>query len=343
MLYQEYMRKIEEKVSEKFESASFLKKKIINWALGIGRIAAENRKKGEQPPMCYSLANRLVFSKVKNEMGFNETKYFSFGAAPMKESTLNFFKSLDILIGNSYGMSESTGPQFVNVFRRDHLLTCGKNLGGTEGIIFNPDSEGKGEICFRGRNRFMGYWKNEKATMETIDDNGYIHSGDQGKFNQQGSLIITGRIKELIVTAGGENIAPVPLEEYIKDNCKIISNCIVIGDFRKYLTVLITLKVELNGSLNSEALTYLLNVDKTLKTFEDCAKSKKIQEMIQHSIDIVNKASTSRAHQIRKWTLLKSDFSVDTGEFTPTLKLKRKVVEEKYKKEIELMYSDSKF
>ena len=290
------------------------------------------------------MADRLLFKKIRKELGWSESKSFMFGAAPMKASTIDFFKSINIPLINVFGMSETTGPQFTNFGNKNiDLLTCGRTLGGTEGIIFNPDSNGEGEIIFRGRNRFMGYSKNEKATLETIDENGYCHSGDQGIIDKKGQLRITGRIKELIVTAGGENVAPYPIEIAIKDLCKIISNAVVIGDNMRYLTVLITLKSEPSGLLTEEALLYLTEIAKNLKTVEECSKDKRIIQFIQSCIDKVNSKSVSRAQQVRKWTLLLKDFSIDNGEYTPTLKLKRKFVSQKYSKEIEVMYSDPKF
>ena len=299
---------------------------------------------GKQPPFFFQMADRLLFSKIRKELGFSESKVFSFGAAPMKASTIDFFKSLNIPLINMYGMSETTAPQFVNFGNRDiDLLSCGVPLNGTEGIIFNPDTSGEGEIIFRGRNRFMGYSKNEKATLEAIDENGYCHSGDQGMINKKGKLIITGRIKELIVTAGGENVAPIPIEEVLKDKCKIIANVVLIGDQRRYLSALITIKSDLNGVLTPEALTYLVDIAKNVKTVEDCMKEKKITEFIQATIEHANKIAVSRAQQIRKWIILKNDFTIDSGEFTPTMKLKRKFVGQKYAAEIDSMYSDPKF
>lgn len=290
------------------------------------------------------MADKLLFSKIRKELGLSESKIFSFGAAPMKASTINFFRSLNIPLHNVYGMSETTAPQFVNIGDSDiDLFTVGRVLKGTEGVIYNPDSNGEGEIIFRGRNRFMGYSKNEKATLETIDENGFCHSGDQGIINKRGELLITGRIKELIVTAGGENVAPYPIEVMIKDICKIVSNVVVIGDHRKYLSALITLKCDPNGNILPEAQSFFNEINKNLKNVDDCLKDKSVMENISKSIEEVNSKAVSRAQQIRKWIVLMNDFSIDTGEFTPTMKLKRKFVSQKYSKEIESMYADPKF
>lgn len=317
---------------------------LVGWAQGIGTKTVDRKFQGRQPPMMFNMANRLLFSKIRKELGLSECRLFSFGAAPMKASTIDFFKSLNIVLHNGYGMSETTAPTFAN--QGDgylDLYTAGKQLNGCDSLIYKPDSNGEGEIIFRGRNRFMGYMKNEQATMETIDEFGYCHSGDQGIIRKNGDLVITGRIKELIVTAGGENVAPYPMEIMVKDVCKIVSNAVIIGDQRKYLSLLITLKVDPSGKILQDAETYFAEINKNLKTIDDILKDPKVMEHIKVCIDQVNSKAVSRAQLIRKWTVLRNDFSIDSGEFTPTMKLKRKVVSQKYANEIEAMYADPKF
>ncbi len=126
------------------------------------------------------------------------------------------------------------------------MKSCGHSIPGTEIRIFNPDKDGNGEICYRGRHVFKGYYKNESATRETLDAEGYLHSGDVGKLDSKGNLSITGRIKELLITAGGENVAPVLIEEEIKKELPFISNAMVVGDNRKFLATLLTLKYDLD-------------------------------------------------------------------------------------------------
>ena len=155
-------------------------------------------------------------------------------------------------------MSESSGPETISSFKTfekvddDCLKSCGSALNGTEILIFNPDNTGEGEICYRGRNRFLGYFKNEQETRLTIDKQGFLHSGDLGRLDKTGNLSITGRIKELIVTAGGENVAPIIIENIIKLELPIISNSMVIGDMKKYLSVILALKHDLgkDGSIS---------------------------------------------------------------------------------------------
>jgi len=310
----------------------------------IGTKSVDSKFKGESPPWFYSLANFLVFRKVKSGMGLGESETFSFGAAPMKKSTLSFFKSLSIPLYNSYGMSESTGPQFMNLAERNvDLKSVGSAIKGTDYKIFNPDKDGQGEICFRGRNRFMGYYKNEEATIESIDEEGFIHSGDQGYINEKGFLFITGRFKEILKTAGGEMVAPVPIEESIHAASDIFNIPVVIGDDRKYLSALFTLKAEPNGDLTKEVLNTFKEVNPDVKTVIQAMNDPKIKSYIQALVDKINEKAVSRAQLIRRWTIIPHEFTVDGGEITPTLKLKRKFITQKYAKEIEMMYMEGKF
>lgn len=310
----------------------------------IGTKSVDNHFKQESPPWFFSLANFLVFRKVKAQMGLGEAKTFSFGAAPLKKSTLNFFKSLGIPLFNTYGMSESTGPQFMNLadFGVD-LKSAGVSVKGTDFKIFNPDKDGQGEICFRGRNRFMGYYKNEEATLESIDEEGFIHSGDQGYINNKGFLFITGRFKEILKTAGGEMVAPVPIEESIHAASDIFNIPVVIGDDRKYPSALLTLKTEPNGDLTTDVQRVFKDINPEVKTVIQAMNDPKIKSYIQAMIDKINDKAVSRAQLIRRWTILPHEFSVDGGEITPTLKLKRKFITQKYAKEIEMMYMEGKF
>jgi long-chain-fatty-acid--CoA ligase ACSBG len=310
----------------------------------VGSKYVDNLIAGKGKPFLYPLTNFLMFNKVKKAMGLQDVKVFASGAAPLKKQTLDFFKSLGIILHNLYGMSETTGPQFLNFIGKPiDLNSAGPTLPGTEAKIFNPDKDGVGEICFRGRNRFMGYYKNESATLEAMDQEGFLHSGDQGYINKDGNLVITGRIKELIVTAGGENVAPLPIEDNLKEICKIISNIIVVGDDRKYLAALITLKTDSEGNLAKEVLDQIKEIGSEATTIIEALNDEKIKFYIQKCIDEVNKKAVSRAQLIRKWSILPNDFSVESGELTPTLKLKRKFTSQKYSKIIEKMYHDPKF
>lgn len=194
----------------------------------------------------YSIANFLVLKRVKAALGLDECEAFFYGAAPLKKSSLNYFASLDIPLYNVYGMSETAGAHTASTKNEFDFDTCGKVIPGCEVIIENPDENGEGEICMRGRNIMMGYMKNEKATRDTITSNGFLKSGDKGKLDSKGFLRITGRIKELIITAGGENVAPVPIEDSFKLQCPPCSNIMMIGEQQKFMAALITFKVDVD-------------------------------------------------------------------------------------------------
>lgn len=185
--------------------------------------------KGQDPGLKYKLFNKLVYGSIKKKLGLDQAEYVLFGAAPMPSKTRNFFFDLGIFISNIFGMSETSGPMtglFKDQYSNYNLKSAGQAIEGTNIYIMSQD----GEICFRGRNIFMGYLKNEEATRSTLDRERRLHSGDVGKVDEQGNLHITGRIKELLVTAGGENVAPVIIENIAKEYMPFVSNIMLIGD-----------------------------------------------------------------------------------------------------------------
>ena len=255
---------------------------------------------------------------------------------------------------NGYGMSESSGPQTTSdprnfkEFDANALSSCGSKLEGTDMMLFDIDKHGNGEICYKGRNRFMGYYKNEIDTLNTIDSQGYLHSGDIGKIDPRGNLSITGRIKELIITAGGENIAPILIENEIKESLPFVSNAMVVGDKRKYLVILLTLKYALDkenkitNTLSDEALKNLQAIGSKATNYETAVKDEVLKKFINTEIKKCNERAISRAHHVRKWVFIPGDFTVDGGELTPTLKLKRRVTTDKFTEIIEGLYQDPK-
>ena len=211
-------------------------------------------------------------------------------------------------------------------------------MEGCDLKIVNPDENGQGEVCMRGRNIMMGYLKNEEATKGAIDTEGFFHSGDLGKIEEGGRMSLTGRIKELIITAGGENVAPVPIEDNFKFECEACSNIMLVGDYKKYIAALITFKADINPktgfpsrNLAAEAkicFKKTLNLD--LNTTDEAISHPKVIEFVNQCIEATNKKSVSRAAHIRKFKLLADDFSLPGGELTPTMKLKRSVTLKKY-------------
>ncbi len=250
---------------------------------------------------------------------------------------LDFLLSVNIPVFEIYGMSESSGPQTVSLPGKHITGTCGPVMPGAE-IKIDPRN---GEICFRGRHVFMGYMKNPEATASTIDDEGWLHSGDIGRIDN-GFLTITGRIKELIITAGGENIAPVLIEAVIKDELALVSQCVVIGDRRKFLTCLLTLKADPGTDrLSPEAADFLRKNDVSCSTVKEAIRNPKVHSILNDGIKRANQRATSQAQTVKKFAILPEDFSMEGGELTPTLKLKRAFIASKYSKAIENLYGEA--
>jgi len=322
---------------------------ISSWAKGVGLAGHLALQRGEGLPVAWNLADKIVFSRVKAALGFDRCKVFITGAAPIALETLYYFLSLDVPILEVYGMSETSGGATASPLNKLKSGTCGAAKVGTDVVIKNPDAGGNGEVCMRGRIIFMGYLFNEKATKDTIDEEGLLHSGDIGRLDSEGRLMITGRLKELLITAGGENVAPVPIEEKVKEEIPVVSNCMLIGDRRKFLSLLITLKVDAHPTtgvptdrLSQAAVAYLVKTlqvsEADVQTVSQVMKHPKFTKFIQQSIDRVNTHTPSAAANIKKWVIIPTDFSIPGEELGPTLKLKRQVVYQKYSQLIESLY-----
>ena len=274
-------------------------------------------------------------------MGLDKCNIFLTGAAPIKREVLEYFASLNIPIMNIYGMSECSGPMSISYPQNHRIGSAGKVVPGTQVKII----EETGEICTFGRHIMMGYLNKEEKTGEAIDEEGWLHSGDIGRFDEQGFLHITGRIKELIVTEGGENIPPVLIENRIKSELDILSNVVLIGDQRKYLVSLIALKsvVDEDGvptdDLDPTVIQQLASIGSSSTTVSQAQNDEVVRQFIQDGYDRANANSTSRAQKVQKFTILGQDFSIQGGELGPTLKLKRSVVNEKYADDIEALYA----
>ncbi len=304
-----------------------LKKKIAAWARKKGLEGGYAFQKGEPMPFLHGLANKLVFSKVREKLGLDRCKIFVSTAAPISMDTLEFFLSLNLPITEVYGMSECTGPGTVSLPEPFNFETgwAGPPVPGTKMKIADD-----GEVLMSGRHVFKGYYKNEAATKDTIDADGWLHSGDVGIIDDRGFLKITDRKKELIITAGGENISPQVLEGKLK-SIPVLSQAVVIGDKRKYLSALFTLDPEKVAQAAAEA-------GSPAKTAAEASECRKFNAYIQEKVDNINK-TLARVQTIKKFTLLPLELSVEGDELTPTMKLKRRVVHEKYAKEIESMYA----
>ena len=192
-------------------------------------------------PFGFTAARWTILDRIKNETGFGSIEQMFVGAAPVDDQTVEFYEKMNMPLVNLYGLSETSGALTIHEFPNSHRSKAGPPIAGTDVLIFNPNEDGEGEICVRGRHVFMGYLNNEKATWDVFDSQGYFHTGDTGILDSEGNLTITGRLKELLITSGGENVSPVPIEMTFKATCPIVSHAVVIGDGRKYLAMLITL------------------------------------------------------------------------------------------------------
>ncbi|XP_047656349.1 long-chain-fatty-acid--CoA ligase ACSBG2 isoform X2 [Tachysurus fulvidraco] len=346
-----------EKMQEKMKAAgaksSGLRRRVAIWAKGVGlqtNLSRMEQSGATHTPLNYRLAKHLVFRKVRKALGLDRCRLCYTGAAPITKDTLEFFYSLDIPLMELYGMSESSGPHSMSVHEAFRLTSCGKVIAGCKTKIFNPDEDGNGEICFWGRHVFMGYLNMLDKTEEALDADGWLHSGDLGKHDKGEFLYITGRIKELIITAGGENIPPVPIEDTVKEALPIISNAMLIGDKCKFLSMLLTIKCEINSEtgvpedeLTPEAVEWCRKLgSSSTRVSEICGgRDHLVYTAIQDGINRVNQSATSNAQRIQKFIVLDHDFSITGGELGPTMKLKRPVVLKMYHEQIENLYKEA--
>jgi long-subunit acyl-CoA synthetase (AMP-forming) len=305
--------------------ASPLRKRIGAWARKVGLAGGYAEQEGRRKPWTYALANRLVFSKVREKLGLDQTRLAVVSAAPIAVETLEFFLSLGIPIMEIYGMSEVTGPATISLPARYRTGRAGVAIPGTE-IRLAED----GEILMRGPHVFKGYYKDEATTQETLDAEGWVHSGDVGEIDADGFVRVTDRKKELIITAGGKNIAPQHLEGKLKQ-IAAISQAVAVGDRRPYVVALLTLDPARVAAEAEKA-------GSPARTPEEAARSPEFRAYVEKQVEGVN-AGLARYETIKRFALLPRELTVEAGELTPTLKLKRRVIHERYKDVIESLYA----
>lgn len=314
-------------ITAKLADAQGAKKKLAAWAMSVGRRVSEHGMRGEALPPAlaaqHRLADRLFFTKVKQAIGLDQAKTCVSGAAPIAREVLDLFASLDLVVNEVYGQSEDTGPTTYNRRGRVKLGTVGPAFPGLE-VELAQD----GEILVRGPNVFLGYYKEPEATAEVLVD-GWLHSGDLGAFDADGFLTITGRKKEIIITAGGKNIAPKNIEAALKSHA-LVSEAVVIGDRRKYLTALVTLDVDAVARFRR---------DRGLAGDTPDHLHVDVLAEVQRAVDAAN-ADLARVEQVKKFRVLPRALGIDTGELTPTLKIKRRVVAQNFETQIEEMYRE---
>jgi long-subunit acyl-CoA synthetase (AMP-forming) len=305
---------------------SAVRRQIVAWARRIGLRGGYADQRGESRPLTYALANRLVFSTVRERLGLDRARTLITGAAPIATRTLDFFLSLGLPICEVYGMSECTAVSTFSTPQHYRTGKAGAVIPGTEMRIADD-----GEICMRGPHIFKGYHNDPVATAGAIDAEGWLHSGDIGTLDADGFVQVTDRKKEIIITAGGENIAPQLVEGEIQ-SIAVVSQAVVIGDRRRYLSVLLTLDPEKIPSAASVA-------GSRARTAEEAARCDRFVTYVQREIDAVNQR-LARVQTVKRFAILPAELSIEGGELTPTLKLKRKVIAEKYAHVIEQLYRD---
>jgi long-chain acyl-CoA synthetase len=321
--------KMRARVLDNVAAAPPARQKIFKWALGIAEQRLPHRI--EKTPMSLGLkiksaiADKLVFSKIIARLGGN-VKYVVSGGAPLSAELAAFFIGAGVEILEGYGLTETSPVIAVNQPNRRRLGSVGPVIPGVEVKI-----AADGEILSRGPHIMKGYWNNPDATAQAIDSEGWFHTGDIGEIDKDGFLRITDRKKDIIINAYGKNIAPQPLEALLKSS-PYVGTPVLIGDGRKYLSALIVPNFE---KLEREAPT--LGVD--VKSREELVTNDRIKALIQSEIDRFNQ-NLDRQEKIRRFALLARDFTIEDDEITPSLKVKRKNIDKKYKSTIDQLYKD---
>ncbi len=308
------------------EKEGGLKKSVFDWAVGIGKKVRKLEREGRRPgpllAMQHRVADKQVLSKIRGLFG-GKLKLAVTGAAPINPEILEFFDASGVLILEGWGMTETSTAATIATPDDFKFGTIGKPFPGCEVKIADD-----GEILAKGPNIFQGYYKNPEATAETLVD-GWLHTGDLGEFDDDGYLKITGRKKDIIITAGGKNITPANLEGEIKQH-PLVSQCVVIGDRRPYLVAVVTLDPE-------EAAAYAR--DRGLPADPAAvAANADVRESIEAHVEKINQ-KFARVEQVKKIAILPADFSQEGGELTPSMKVKRNVVADKYEDEVEALYA----
>ncbi len=321
--------KMHARVLENVSRASPTRKKLFWWALEVGRKHGLYRLKGETPPtllnLKYKVATALVFKKLQQRVG-GRMRFFISGAAPLAPEIAEFFWAAGITILEGYGLTETSPVITVTPYKGIRFGSVGQTISDVEVEIAKD-----GEILARGPNIMKGYYKNEAATREAIEEeNGWFHTGDVGVLSSDGYLTITDRKKDIIVTAGGKNIAPQPIETRFKANA-YIAEVVMVGNQRRFASALVVPDFE---RLGQWAETQGISIE----NLEALVDHPKVVELIQSQVDEIN-ADLAQFEKVKKIRLLAREFTIDGGELTPTLKVKRNVIETRYKKLIDQIYS----
>jgi long-chain acyl-CoA synthetase len=320
--------KIYSLVQARFDEATGAKRRLVDWALGVGRDVSRLDAEGQPVPAGlrakHRVADRLVFTKVREPLG-GRLRMAGSGGAPLAREIAEFFDSVGVRITEGYGLTECTTACAANVPDRYRFGSVGQPLPGFEVRV-----AGDGEIEVRSQTIFEGYYKDPEGTAEVLDADGWLKTGDIGELDEDGFLHVTDRKKDILVTAGGKNVAPQNIENDLKTS-KYVSQALVVGDRRPYVAALVTLDpVEIERWAAEDG------VEGDLPTL---ARSPRVRELLQGVVDEVNR-DRSRYEQVKRFAIVPRDFTMEEGEVTPTLKLRRRAVQEHFADELEALYAE---
>ncbi|MHA7631572.1 AMP-dependent synthetase/ligase [Corallococcus sp. M7] len=321
--------KFKTKAEEGLAAQPPLKRRLVEWARATAlerntRVLSQERVPSFMEAK-FALAQRLVFQPLKTRIGLEKAKLFSTSAAPIGRDVLDFFASIDVVLLEVWGMTEVSGPATVSTAECARMGTVGRPMLGVEVRIAED-----GEILVKGGNVCLGYHRNPEATQELLAD-GWLHSGDVGQLDSEGFLRITGRKKEIIVTSGGKKTSPANIEELLKA-VSPVGHALVVGDRRNYLVALVTLEPDRVRKLAREK-----GWPEDVATLVSDAR---LQQHLQEAFERDVNPKLSRFETIKRFRVLPGEFSIDGGELTPSMKMRRKVVEQKYADVIEALYRE---
>ncbi len=311
----------------RFAEAKGIKAKLTSWArkTELAAFEASLANPGSSSSLKRRIANRLVIKKVHEALGLDQLQLAVSGAAPISRGTLDFFASLGIVIYEAYGMSETTGIVTLSRQGQPHFGTVGRSI---KDVVVRVAEDG--EVLARGPTMCSGYLHDPEQTADLIDSEGWVHTGDLGALDDEGYLRITGRKKDIIVTAGGKNVAPAEMEGHINQIAGV-AQAVVVGDKMPYLAALLTLDPETLATLCD-------NAGIPLAGLADAARDAKVQAHLMERVEEGCNKKVARYQTIKRIHILPLELSVEGGEMTPTMKIKRNVVCEKYAGEIEALY-----
>jgi long-chain acyl-CoA synthetase len=321
--------KVYNKVLENAKAGSPMKQKVFHWAVAVGKEGSKVRQSGKEPTgllaLKLKLADRLVFGKIKQLFG-GRVRYFISGSAPLSREIAEFFHACGVLILEGYGLTESSAASFVNRPSKFAFGSVGLPMPGTELKLASEDNE----ILMRSPGIMQGYHNLPEATTEALTPDGWLRTGDIGEVDAKGFLRITDRKKDLIKTSGGKYIAPQAIEGKLKATCPYLSQVIVHGDKRNFVTALITLEEE-------PIMKWARDNGLSGKSYNDVVSSEQVKALIEPYFIEVNK-TLAKYESVKKFEILPKDLTIEAGELTPSLKVKRKVVEKNYSNLLDKMY-----